>query len=83
MSRGRTRAAPGNKVLLILDETTNQNYAQWTSNGLTTKVWLEDDESIRSKLEVMKTQNVNGVAVWQLAYSSGDVWEVINEYYNP
>ncbi|MDZ8767990.1 TraY domain-containing protein [Escherichia coli] len=24
MSRGRTRAAPGNKVLLILDETTNQ-----------------------------------------------------------
>lgn len=65
------------------DETTNQNYAEWSGNGGTNKIWLEDDDSLRSKLEVMKTQGVNGVAVWQLAYSTGSAWEVINEYYNP
>lgn len=65
------------------DEATNQNYAEWSSNGETTKVWLEDADSIKSKLEVMKSQNVSGVAVWQLAYSTDSAWEVINEYYNP
>lgn len=65
------------------DEATNQNYAEWSGNGGTNKIWLEDDASLRSKLEVMRAQNVNGVAVWQLAYSTGSAWEVINEYYNP
>lgn len=65
------------------DEATNQNYAEWSAGGGTNKVWLEDDMSLRSKLEVMRNHNLGGVAVWQLAYSTKSAWEVINEYYNP
>lgn len=65
------------------DDITGQNYAEWSANGGTNKIWLEDAESLRAKLEVMKTQNVGGVAVWQLAYSTPSAWEVINEYYKP
>jgi len=63
------------------DEVTNQNYAQWSVKGGTNKIWLEDKDSLKSKLDVMKAQNVGGVAVWQLAYSTSSAWEVINEYY--
>lgn len=65
------------------DELTNQNYAQWQESGNTKMIWLEDADSLRSKMEVMKTQGVNGVAVWQLAYSTDSAWEVINEYFTP
>lgn len=65
------------------DEATSQNYAQWSEKGAIKKIWLEDEESLRAKLEVMKAQNINGVAVWQLAYSTGFAWEAINDYYKP
>lgn len=65
------------------DELTNQNYAEWPANGGTNKIWLEDADSLRAKLEVMKNKGIAGVAVWQLAYSTDYAWEVINEYYNP
>lgn len=70
-------------VTATWDDATGQNFAQWSANGGTNMVWLEDAQSLRAKLEVMKTQNVGGVAVWQLAYSTSSAWEVINEYYKP
>lgn len=65
------------------DDASGQNYAQWTTGEGIKKIWMEDAESIRTKMEVMKAQNVGGVAAWQLAYSTNAVWEVINEYYKP
>ena len=65
------------------DDSTGQNYAQWTTGEGIKKIWMEDADSIRSKMEVMTTNNVGGVAVWQLAYSTQSAWEVINEYYKP
>lgn len=65
------------------DEETHQNYAEWSSGGGINKIWLEDADSLKSKLEVMKSHNLGGVAVWQLAFSNDSAWEVINEYYAP
>lgn len=70
-------------VTAAWDDMTNQNYAQWDSNGLTNKIWLEDADSLNSKMKVMKSKDIGGVAVWQLAYSMESAWEVINEYYKP
>ncbi len=60
-----------------------QNYAEWQSDGMINKVWLEDALSIKAKLEAMKSHQIGGVAVWQLAFSTDDAFAVINEYYNP
>lgn len=65
------------------DDETQQNYAEWPSGGGINKIWLEDADSLRSKLEAMKSKNIGGVAVWQLAFSNDSAWEVINEYYRP
>ncbi len=64
------------------DEGTCQNYAEWKSGNVTYKIWLEDIESIRVKLNVMTTNKIGGVAVWRLGYGTPEVWELINVYAN-
>ncbi|MBQ2803284.1 MAG: SH3 domain-containing protein [Lachnospiraceae bacterium] len=66
----------------VWEESTCQNYAEWTSGNATYKIWLEDAESISVKLNVMKTQNIGGVAVWRLGYGTPAIWELINIYLN-
>ena len=45
-------------------------------------MWLEDADSIRSKLGVMQTEGIAGVAEWKLTQETSDVWDVIAEYVN-
>ena len=66
----------------VWEESTCQNYAEWISGNATYKIWLEDAESISVKLNVMKTQNIGGVAVWRLGYGTPAIWELINIYLN-
>ena len=63
-------------------ESTCQNYAEWTSGEVTYKIWLEDADSISVKLNVMSTKGIGGVAVWRLGYGTSEVWELINAYVN-
>ena len=63
-------------------ESTCQNYAEWTSGEVTYKIWLEDADSISVKLNVMSTKGIGGVAAWRLGYGTSEVWELINAYVN-
>lgn len=63
------------------DEVTAQNYAEWTKDGSTYKVWLEDEQSLGAKLQVMVNNKLAGVAAWQLGYADSSVWEVFKQYY--
>ena len=62
-------------------EEAGQNYAEWTNAGATVKCWLEDGESMKARMDVMQANNLAGVAVWQLAYSSEDMWDAIAAAY--
>ena len=64
------------------DEATCQNYAQWTEGTASYQIWLEDEESITVKLNVMRAKNIGGVAVWRLGYGTPNVWELLNAYTN-
>ena len=62
------------------DESTCQNYAEWTSGGVTYQLWLEDEESITAKLNAMKARDIGGVAVWRLGYGTSSVWNLVKLY---
>lgn len=62
------------------DEETQQNYAQWESDGVTYKVWLEDSSSIEAKLKLMKKYKLGGVAAWKLGFEKPEIWSVIEKY---
>lgn len=66
----------------IWDEETSQNYAEWMDGNVTYQIWLEDEQSIGVKLNVMAVQNIGGVAVWRLGYGTEPVWNLINSYVN-
>ena len=62
------------------DETTGQNYMEWSSNGKTYKVWLEDLDSISVKLNVMSAKELEGVAAWRLGYGTQELWQLLAEF---
>ena len=62
------------------DETTCQNYGEYTSGDSRYQVWLEDADSIKVKLNVMENYGIGGVAEWRLGFEKPEIWGVIGEY---
>lgn len=62
------------------DETTCQNYGEYISGDSRYQVWLEDEDSIRVKLNVMENYGIGGVAEWRLGFEKPEIWDVIGEY---
>lgn len=64
------------------DDETCQNFASYELEGRHYCVWLEDAQSIRTKLNAMKQYNLAGVAGWKLGLETLDIWDLIEEYLN-
>ncbi|MGN1180028.1 MAG: glycosyl hydrolase family 18 protein [Suilimivivens sp.] len=62
------------------DETTCQNYGEYRSGDSLYQVWLEDEESIRVKLNIMDKYGIGGVAAWRLGFEKAEIWDEIAEY---
>ena len=46
------------------DEGLNQYYVEYKKNGVTYKVWIEDEKSIEAKLNLISKYNLGGAAYW-------------------
>ena len=57
-----------------------QHYGEIQKGDTLYQVWLEDHDSIKVKLDVMKTYDLAGVAQWKLGLETADVWDLIAEY---
>ncbi len=64
------------------DEETCQNYGEYTSGASRYQVWLEDENSIEVKLNIMEKYNIGGVASWRLGYEKSEIWDIIGIYLN-
>ena len=64
------------------DETTCQNYGEIQEEDAFYQVWLEDEQSIEAKLNIMKKYNLAGVAEWKLGFQKNSIWDVISAYVN-
>ena len=62
------------------DDVTCQNYGEKEMNGTLYQVWLEDEESIKTKLSVMSTYGLAGVAEWQLGMEDKAIWDTIDSF---
>lgn len=71
-----------NGVQAEWDDTTKQNYAQWEADGGVYKIWLEDMTSLEEKLKLIKSNNLAGVAEWNLGWENSAVWDLILQYVN-
>ena len=63
----------------IWDEDLKQYYVEYTQNGVTTKIWLEDEESIKAKLSLIEEYNLAGAAYWEKDREPDSIWNIISE----
>ena len=69
-----------NGVNMTWDATAGQNYGEIQLGNTFYQIWMEDKDSIESKLAVMKKYAIGGVAAWKLGYETSDIWDKIAEY---
>lgn len=67
-------------VAVEWDDTTCQNYGEYKSGDTLYQVWLEDEESIRVKLNIMDKYGIGGVAAWRLGFEKPEIWDEIETY---
>lgn len=68
-----------NEAEIRYDKATGQNYAEWTIEESTFKVWIEDKTSIKARLKLIDKYDLAGVASWSKTFETPDIWEFIEE----
>ena len=63
----------------IWDDDLKQYYVEYVENGLTNKIWIEDEESIEAKLSLITEYNLAGAAYWAKDREPESIWQVISE----
>lgn len=76
------RLLADNHVTPVWNETLGQYYGEYVSNGCKYLVWLEDEASIGRKVDLIRENDLAGVAAWSLNLSKPGIWDVINEHMN-
>ena len=56
-----------------------QYYVEYVQGGKTYKMWIEDEESIKNKVSLVKQYNLAGVSSWEKDRETENVWNVIKE----
>lgn len=58
----------------------SQNYAEVTTDDGVEKIWLEDEQSLEAKMQLIQKYELAGVAEWKLGFERADVWDIISRY---
>lgn len=59
-----------------------QIYFAYRENGKIYRVWKEDVNSLRLKVDLVKKYNLAGVASWRKGFETKDIWPMINRRLN-
>ena len=60
-------------------EDTEQNYVEYKDKEGLHRIWLEDAESLKRRVEVAKSMKLAGIATWTRAFASDEAWETLRE----
>ena len=67
-----------NSATITWDEATKQNYAEASATSGKQYMWVEDINSLELKLDLIKENDLAGVACWRLGFETADVWDAID-----
>ncbi len=69
-----------NNAEIVYDEETGQNYGEYVKNGITYKIWLEDEKSMEERLTIAKDLDLAGTAAWKRGFEKDSIWSLIKKY---
>ena len=67
-----------NNVNLTWDDEVGQYVGQTTVGNATKYIWMEDERSMKLKMDAVKEADLAGVAVWKLGLEPKEIWDVIS-----
>jgi spore germination protein YaaH len=56
-----------------------QYYVEYKDGDQLIKVWLEDEVSMKARVELVRKYNLAGVASWRRGYEVPEIWDVIKK----
>ena len=59
------------------DNDLKQNYVEYTKDGNKKQIWIEDIDSLKAKISLVKENNLAGIGSWQKDMETDDVWEML------
>ena len=60
-------------------EDSKQQYIEYTKNGETYKMWIENEDSISQKLDLVNKYNLAGAAFWQKGYENENIFSIVKQ----
>ena len=45
-------------------------------------MWLEDEKSLETRIEIANTMNIAGISGWRLGLESDNTWSIIFDKFN-
>ncbi len=61
------------------DEETGQNYGEAKEDNKTYKVWLEDEQSISKRLDLVLEYDIAGAGAWKKGLEKEEIWPILKE----
>lgn len=58
------------------DDELKQNYVEYMDGNNKKQIWIEDLESLKAKVSLIKENNLAGVASWQKGMETDEVWQM-------
>ncbi len=58
-------------------EDTGQNYVEYKEDGKLNRIWLEDETSVKARLDIVSKYKLAGIASWRRGFEEPAIWKVI------
>ena len=68
-----------NNATKTWDDNLKQYYIEYVEDGVTHKIWAEDEESIRYKLSLIQEYNLAGAAFWTKDREPDSIWSIVSD----
>ena len=68
-----------NQVELTWDKLLGQYYGETVSGSGQQYIWMEEEDSMKLKIDLIKEFDLAGVACWKLGFEPADIWDIVSE----
>lgn len=63
----------------VWSETEQLHYVEYPNGGFLYKIWIEDQDSISARINLIQQYHLAGIAGWSGGYETPQIWDLINE----
>ena len=68
-----------NDLAKVWDADAGQNYVETQVGNTKYQLWIEDADSMKQRIEIVKKYNLAGISAWRKGLETNDIWNVILE----